>query len=118
MEVVANVSDPMQAKQIGLPAVTAELDDGFTGTTGARRGRANRRSPFVAGTQGAARCSDVMRARLIQLSLSGLRVPAIAVELGRSQTTVCCRLHRFNCSGLQELMRGAAGCRFLARLLM
>lgn len=31
-----------------------------------------------------------MQARMIQLSLSRLRVPAIAVELGRSQTTVRC----------------------------
>lgn len=35
VERVANVSDPLQAKQIGLPAVTAQLDDGLTGTTGA-----------------------------------------------------------------------------------
>ncbi|MFF3420395.1 helix-turn-helix domain-containing protein [Streptomyces sp. NPDC002698] len=44
-----------------------------------------------------------MRARMIELSWSGLRVPAIAVELGCSQKTVRCRLHRFNRSGLQGL---------------
>ncbi|MEV5879925.1 helix-turn-helix domain-containing protein [Streptomyces sp. NPDC052101] len=45
----------------------------------------------------------VMRARVIQLSWSGLWVPAIAVELDCSQKTVRCRLHRFNRSGLQGL---------------
>ncbi|MDO0936526.1 helix-turn-helix domain-containing protein [Streptomyces sp. DG2A-72] len=45
----------------------------------------------------------VMRARMIELSWSGLRVPAIAVELGCSQKTVRCWLHRFNRSGLQGL---------------
>lgn len=44
-----------------------------------------------------------MRARMIELSWSGLRVPAIAAELGRSQKTVQRRLHRFNRSGLQGL---------------
>ncbi|MFF3149218.1 helix-turn-helix domain-containing protein [Streptomyces sp. NPDC057927] len=44
-----------------------------------------------------------MRARMIELSWSGLRVPAIAVELDCSQKTVRCRLHRFNRSGLQGL---------------
>ncbi|MER5399843.1 helix-turn-helix domain-containing protein [Streptomyces sp. NPDC002599] len=38
----------------------------------------------------------VMRARMIELSWSGLRVPVIAVELGCSQKTVRCWLHRFN----------------------
>lgn len=42
-----------------------------------------------------------MRARMIELSWSGLRVPAIAVELGCSQKTVRCWLHRFNDAGLQ-----------------
>ena len=45
----------------------------------------------------------VMRARMIELSWSGLRVPAIAVELGCSQKTVRCWMHRFNRSGLQGL---------------
>ncbi|MEU9979331.1 helix-turn-helix domain-containing protein [Streptomyces sp. NPDC051014] len=45
----------------------------------------------------------VMRARMIELSWSGLRVPAIAVELGCSQKTVRCWLHRFNRAGLQGL---------------
>lgn len=45
----------------------------------------------------------VMRARMIELSWSGLRVPAIAVELDCSQKTVRCWLHRFNHSGLQGL---------------
>ncbi|WP_189740355.1 helix-turn-helix domain-containing protein [Streptomyces tendae] len=45
----------------------------------------------------------VIRARMIELSWSGLRVPAIAVELGCSQKTVRCWLHRFNRSGLQVL---------------
>jgi hypothetical protein len=44
-----------------------------------------------------------MRARMIELSWSGLRVPAIAVELDCSQKTVRCRLHRFNRLGLQGL---------------
>lgn len=44
-----------------------------------------------------------MRARMIQLSWSGLRVPAIAVELGWSRRTVRCRLHRFSRLGLQGL---------------
>ncbi|MCX4405646.1 helix-turn-helix domain-containing protein [Streptomyces sp. NBC_01764] len=45
----------------------------------------------------------VMRARMIQLSWSGLRVPAIAGELGCSQKTDRYWLHRFNRSGLQGL---------------
>lgn len=45
----------------------------------------------------------VMRARMVELSWSGLRVPVIAVELGCSQKTVRCWLHRFNRSGLQGL---------------
>jgi transposase len=44
-----------------------------------------------------------MRARMIELSWSGLRVPAIAAELDCSQKTVRCWLHRFNRSGLQGL---------------
>ncbi|MER5604142.1 helix-turn-helix domain-containing protein [Streptomyces sp. NPDC002265] len=44
-----------------------------------------------------------MRARMIELSWSGLRVPAIVVELGCSQKTVRCWLHRFNRLGLQGL---------------
>ncbi|QIY75890.2 transposase [Streptomyces sp. RLB1-33] len=44
-----------------------------------------------------------MRARMIELSWAGLRVPAIAVELDCSQKTVRCWLHRFNRSGLQGL---------------
>ncbi|WP_405958773.1 helix-turn-helix domain-containing protein [Streptomyces phaeochromogenes] len=46
-----------------------------------------------------------MRARMIELSWSGLRVPAIAMELDCSQKTVRCWLHRFNRSGLQERSR-------------
>lgn len=45
----------------------------------------------------------VMRARMIELSWSGLRVSAIAVELGCSQKTARCWLHRFNGAGLQGL---------------
>ncbi|MER7693605.1 helix-turn-helix domain-containing protein [Streptomyces sp. NPDC097610] len=45
----------------------------------------------------------VMRAQMIELSWPGLRVPAIAAELGYSQKTVRCWLHRFNRSGLQGL---------------
>ncbi|MCZ4612081.1 helix-turn-helix domain-containing protein [Streptomyces sp. Lzd4kr] len=45
----------------------------------------------------------VMRARMIELSWSGMRVPAIAEELGCSQKTVRCWLHRFNRSGVQGL---------------
>ena len=45
----------------------------------------------------------VMRARRIEMSWSGRRVPAIAAELGCSQKTVRCRLHRFNRSGLPGL---------------
>ncbi|MGI5135387.1 helix-turn-helix domain-containing protein [Streptomyces sp. CA-106110] len=44
-----------------------------------------------------------MRARMIEMSWSGLRVPAIASELGCSQKTVRCWLHRFNRSGLPGL---------------
>ncbi|MCX5328208.1 helix-turn-helix domain-containing protein [Streptomyces sp. NBC_00124] len=44
-----------------------------------------------------------MRARVIELSWSGLRVPAISVELDCSQKTVRCWLHRFNRSGLPGL---------------
>ncbi|MFF1527744.1 helix-turn-helix domain-containing protein [Streptomyces sp. NPDC058284] len=40
---------------------------------------------------------------MIELSWSGLRVPAIAAELDCSQKTVRCWLHRFNRSGLQGL---------------
>ncbi|MGW5650152.1 helix-turn-helix domain-containing protein [Streptomyces humi] len=40
-----------------------------------------------------------MRARMIELSQSGLRVPTIAVEPDCSQKTVRCWLHRFNRSG-------------------
>ncbi|WP_413106163.1 helix-turn-helix domain-containing protein [Streptomyces sp. Inha503] len=45
----------------------------------------------------------VMRARMIELSWLGLRVPAITVELSCSQKTVRCWLHRFNRSCLQGL---------------
>ena len=45
----------------------------------------------------------VMRARMIELSWSRLRVPAIAVELDCNQKTVRSWLHRFNRSGLQGL---------------
>lgn len=48
-------------------------------------------------------CDAVMRARMIELSWSGLRVPAIAVELDCSQKTVRGWLHRFNRMGLQSL---------------
>ncbi|MFF3484138.1 transposase [Streptomyces sp. NPDC002701] len=45
----------------------------------------------------------VMRARMMELSWSGLLVPSIAVELDCSRKTVRCWLHRFNRSGLQGL---------------
>ncbi|MFI2352796.1 transposase [Streptomyces sp. NPDC019443] len=45
----------------------------------------------------------VMRARMVELSWSGRRVPAIAAELGCSQKTVRCWLHRFNRMGLEGL---------------
>ncbi|MFF3691688.1 transposase [Streptomyces sp. NPDC002187] len=45
----------------------------------------------------------VMRARVIELSWQRLRVPAIAAELGCSQKTVRCWLHRFNRTGLEGL---------------
>jgi transposase len=45
----------------------------------------------------------VMRARMIELSWSGLRGPAIAEEPGCSQKAVRCWLHRFNHSGLPGL---------------
>ncbi|MER5465926.1 helix-turn-helix domain-containing protein [Streptomyces sp. NPDC002668] len=44
-----------------------------------------------------------MRARMIELSWQGVRVPAIGAELGCSQKTVRCWLHRFNRSGLEGL---------------
>ncbi|WP_317933067.1 helix-turn-helix domain-containing protein [Streptomyces cellostaticus] len=44
-----------------------------------------------------------MRARMAELSWSGQRVPAIAVELKFSPRTVPRRLHRFNRSGLHGL---------------
>ncbi len=43
----------------------------------------------------------VMRARMIELSWSGLRVPAIALELDCSQKTARYWLHRFNRAGLR-----------------
>ncbi|WP_030980631.1 helix-turn-helix domain-containing protein [Streptomyces sp. NRRL S-1824] len=45
----------------------------------------------------------VMRARMVELSWAGSRVPAIASELGCSQKTVRCWLHRFNRHGLEGL---------------
>ncbi|WP_307665753.1 helix-turn-helix domain-containing protein [Streptomyces sp. V1I1] len=44
-----------------------------------------------------------MRAQMIELSWSGLRVPGIAAELGCSPKTVRCWLHRFNRSGVEGL---------------
>ncbi|WP_320781502.1 helix-turn-helix domain-containing protein [Streptomyces sp. CRN 30] len=44
-----------------------------------------------------------MGARTVELSRSGLRVPAIAAELGCSRKTVRCRLHCFSHSGLRRL---------------
>ncbi|WP_331756053.1 helix-turn-helix domain-containing protein [Streptomyces sp. NBC_01643] len=44
-----------------------------------------------------------MRARMVELSWAGARVPAIASELGYSQKTVRCWLHRFNQHGLEGL---------------
>jgi len=75
------------------------LDDGFMGTAGrdedernvVRRLSRARKAPRDA----------VMRARMVELSWSGLRVPAIAVELDCSQKTVRCWLHRFNSFGLR-----------------
>jgi transposase len=45
----------------------------------------------------------VMRARMVELSWAGLRVPAIADEVGCGQKTVRRWLHRFNRSGLEGL---------------
>ncbi|WP_406841602.1 helix-turn-helix domain-containing protein (plasmid) [Streptomyces sp. AHU1] len=45
----------------------------------------------------------VMRARMIELSWSGLRVPAIAEELDCSQKTVRCWLRRLGLEGLDDL---------------
>jgi transposase len=45
----------------------------------------------------------VMRARMLELSWAGVRVPAIAAELACSQKTVRRWLHRFNRSGLEGL---------------
>jgi hypothetical protein len=45
----------------------------------------------------------VMRARMVELSWSGVRVPAIAAELACSEKTVWRWLHRFNRSGLVGL---------------
>ncbi|MFF2852133.1 helix-turn-helix domain-containing protein [Streptomyces sp. NPDC058001] len=45
----------------------------------------------------------VMRARMVELSWAGLRVPAIAQELGCGQKTVRRWLHRFNRFGLEGL---------------
>src|SRR5262245_12373044 len=45
----------------------------------------------------------VMRARMVQLSVSGSRVVAIAAELGCSAKTVRWWLHRFNRLGLDGL---------------
>jgi Homeodomain-like domain-containing protein len=45
----------------------------------------------------------VMRARMIELSWAGQRVPAIADELSCSQKTVRRWLHRFNRAGLEGL---------------
>ncbi|WP_443043142.1 helix-turn-helix domain-containing protein [Streptomyces malaysiensis] len=45
----------------------------------------------------------VMRARMIELSWAGVRVPAIAAELACGQKTVRRWLHRFNQSGLEGL---------------
>ncbi|MEK2491073.1 helix-turn-helix domain-containing protein [Kitasatospora purpeofusca] len=52
----------------------------------------------------------VLRARLVELSWAGSTVPAIAAELGCSQKTVRCWLHRFNRDGLEGLEdRGGQG---------
>ncbi|MEV0264693.1 helix-turn-helix domain-containing protein [Streptomyces sp. NPDC050617] len=52
----------------------------------------------------------VTRARIIELSWQGRRVPAIAVETGCSEKTVRRWLHRFNRSGLEGLEdRGGQG---------
>ncbi|MFE6057118.1 helix-turn-helix domain-containing protein [Kitasatospora sp. NPDC056446] len=45
----------------------------------------------------------VLRARMVELSWAGSRVPAIAAELMCSQKTVRCWLHRFNRDGLEGL---------------
>ncbi|MGW7007995.1 helix-turn-helix domain-containing protein [Streptomyces sp. NPDC054933] len=45
----------------------------------------------------------MLRAQMVELSWTGLRVPAIAVELGCSEKTVRRWLHRFNRSGLEGL---------------
>ncbi|KOG91694.1 transposase, partial [Streptomyces varsoviensis] len=52
----------------------------------------------------------VMRARIVELSWQGLRVPAIAGEMGCGEKTVRRWLHRFNRSGLEGLEdRGGQG---------
>ncbi len=52
----------------------------------------------------------VMRARIIELSWQGRRVPAIADEMGCSEKTVRRWLHRFNRAGLEGLEdRGGQG---------
>ncbi|MFH8985666.1 helix-turn-helix domain-containing protein [Streptomyces varsoviensis] len=51
-----------------------------------------------------------MRARIVELSWQGLRVPAIAGEMGCGEKTVRRWLHRFNRSGLEGLEdRGGQG---------
>jgi hypothetical protein len=45
----------------------------------------------------------VMRARLIELSWSGLGVPSTAEEPNCSRKTALCWLHRFDRSGVQGL---------------
>lgn len=45
----------------------------------------------------------IERAQIIVLSWEGLRVPAIAAELGCHERTVRCWLHRFNAEGLDGL---------------
>ncbi|MEV1023040.1 helix-turn-helix domain-containing protein [Streptomyces sp. NPDC050264] len=44
-----------------------------------------------------------VRARMVQLSWSGQRVPTIADTLGCSAKTSRCWLHRFNCRGIAGL---------------
>ncbi len=45
----------------------------------------------------------VLRARMVELSWAGARVPVIAAESACSERTVRCWLHRFNRDGLEGL---------------
>jgi transposase len=72
------------------------------------RARESRDSGEEAGVRRLARARKapadlVLRARMVELRWSGSLVPAIAAELGCSQKTVRCWLHRFNRNGIEGL---------------